>query len=341
MTDTTSNIASAEPAQPTSLPSVAIIGAGLSGISAAHRLHEAGYSPVLFDQGRTVGGRMASKNRGSATFDQGAQFFTTRSDRFTAEVARWVKDGAAVEWCQGFGESDGYARYRGALGMSQLAKHLAEGLQVELRSRVGAVVPLGDCWSLNFDDPELSPWEFDSVILACPAPAGLDALRAGGALMIPEARERAESISYHRVLACMVTVDRAVDFGPTGARQQPEDPTFSFIADNQVKGISAEPAVTFHVGHAASERLWSTKDKKLQAALADDLAAVLGDAKITSFAVKRWSHSGPVDVLPESSLTICAQPGPVIMCGDAFGGAKVEGAFLSGLAAAESLVGDA
>ena len=38
---------------------IAIIGAGLSGLSAANTLHAAGYSVQLFDKSRGSGGRMA------------------------------------------------------------------------------------------------------------------------------------------------------------------------------------------------------------------------------------------------------------------------------------------
>ena len=41
--------------------SIAIIGAGMAGISCARALREAGREVVLFDKGRAAGGRMATK----------------------------------------------------------------------------------------------------------------------------------------------------------------------------------------------------------------------------------------------------------------------------------------
>ena len=53
-----------------------IIGAGLSGLSAAQTLVRSGRSVLVVDKGRGVGGRLATRRIGDATLDHGAQFFT-------------------------------------------------------------------------------------------------------------------------------------------------------------------------------------------------------------------------------------------------------------------------
>ena len=68
--------------------SIAIIGAGMAGISCARALREAGRQVVLFDKGRAVGGRMATKRMalGEATIriDHGAQYITARDGGFAS-----------------------------------------------------------------------------------------------------------------------------------------------------------------------------------------------------------------------------------------------------------------
>src|SRR5450759_4206084 len=57
-----------------SLKSVAIIGAGCSGLAAAHELCNAGYSVTLFEKSNDVGGRVATRKRDGFIYDYGAQY---------------------------------------------------------------------------------------------------------------------------------------------------------------------------------------------------------------------------------------------------------------------------
>ena len=70
---------------------VLIIGAGLAGLSAANKLKEAGRDVLVIDKGRGIGGRLAGRRIGEATFDHGAQFFTAREATFKATVEHWIK----------------------------------------------------------------------------------------------------------------------------------------------------------------------------------------------------------------------------------------------------------
>jgi len=51
---------------------IAVIGAGIAGLSAAYRLQQAGLKPTVFERADTVGGRIQSFRRGEFLFDVGA-----------------------------------------------------------------------------------------------------------------------------------------------------------------------------------------------------------------------------------------------------------------------------
>ncbi len=114
----------------------------MSGLVGARELSVAGWRVVVLEEGRGVGGRMATRRIGNATFDHGAQFFTVRSERFERLVAGWLEAGVIEEWTRGFADAegrhsyDGHPRYRGSEGMNSIPKHLARDLDVRTGERV-------------------------------------------------------------------------------------------------------------------------------------------------------------------------------------------------------------
>jgi hypothetical protein len=84
---------------------VLVIGAGMAGLSAATALQKAGFKPLILDKGKQLGGRMANRRVGGATFDHGAQFVTARDPRFAAllEEAEIAGRAGAAKRSQTFG----------------------------------------------------------------------------------------------------------------------------------------------------------------------------------------------------------------------------------------------
>ena len=50
---------------------IAIIGAGIAGLACARKLAQAGVHAVVFDKGRGIGGRVATRRAGDLRFDHG------------------------------------------------------------------------------------------------------------------------------------------------------------------------------------------------------------------------------------------------------------------------------
>ena len=53
---------------------ILIIGAGITGLIAGYHLNKAGREILIVDKSRGVGGRMATRRIGDASFDHGANF---------------------------------------------------------------------------------------------------------------------------------------------------------------------------------------------------------------------------------------------------------------------------
>ena len=77
---------------------VAVIGAGLAGLTAAGVLAKHGHQVVILEKARGPGGRMSTRRDGNVRFDHGAQYFTARHPRFIAQVEAWQEIGLVQRW---------------------------------------------------------------------------------------------------------------------------------------------------------------------------------------------------------------------------------------------------
>ena len=310
---------------------IIVVGAGLAGLMAAGELTARGHDVTVFDKGRGVGGRLATRRIGDAVFDHGAQFFTVRTDEFAAHVDSWARAGVVREWCHGFGHADGHPRWVGTKGMASIAKHLASGLDVRtgtlafsLRDEDGALV-------MKTDDGV--DHAADRVIVTTPTPQAFGFLMNVG-LELPESLRAGD---YVRTLGLLAVLDSDSHAVPApGGVQEPDD-TFQFIGDNRAKGISPVPALTFHFSPSFSVDHYDDDPEDLHALMLSAVTPWLGDARITESQVKKWRFATPLAVHPERCWS--SPDGRLVLAGDAFAGPRVEAAALSGLAAAAAVSG--
>jgi len=322
-----------------------IVGAGLAGLTAARRLGAAGMRAPILEAQPVAGGRLATlvdldDGPPAAVFDHGAQFFTVRDEAFARRVQTWLAAGVVVEWSRGFATADGsyyadgHPRYRAAKGMATLGSYLAEGLDVYFERPVTSIAVHRSVWRLTTSTGE--QWRARSLILTPPVPQSL-ALLAAGSVRLPEPTQKALArISYEPCIAVMLRLNGLSRLPEPGGMWPLGEP-LAWMADNHRKGISAAPgAVTLHAGTEFSESFWDAPDSEVVRRLVEAAGPWLG-AEVRRSHVRRWRHSKPAWTHPQRAL-YCPEPAPLILAGDAFAGPRVEGAVLSGLAAAEHLL---
>lgn len=316
---------------------VLVIGAGMSGLTAAAELQRAGCRVLVVDKGRGVGGRLASRRIDGAAFDHGAQFITARTSRFAALLEDCRRAGAAEEWHRGVGDGpDVHVRWRGHPAMTSVAKHMARGIEIVPATRVVTLRASRHRWSAETENG--APYSAGAVVLTPPVPQSLAILEAGAVALQPETRARLEGIEYERCLAVMAVLAGPSRLAPPGGLA-PGDGPIAWIADNQLKGISAEPAVTIHATHAFSLEHWERDRQDSARRLLDAANGWLG-ADVRAFQVHGWLYSKPLRVDEEPCAMVSQDP-PLVLAGDAFAGPRVEGAALSGWAAAEAVLAGA
>jgi len=318
------------------MQSCIVIGAGLSGLFAARTLQDAGVRVTVLEREEKVGGRMRTDTVRGGVFDHGAQFFTVRSDRFEEIVKAWISAGVATEWTRGFADAsgehneDGHPRYRGTRGMTAIAEHLAEGLEVRTGAKVSGLHRGERGWEVvagGFN------YEADTLVLT--PPSALTLVDENGLSLPPDARSTLESIAYDPCIAVMVLPDGAGAIPEPGGVQIGGEPLF-WVADNRRKGISEAPALTIHAGPKWSREHLHDDDETVSRLLLEEAKDYVG-TDVGATAVYRWEYSQPVGTHDERFVYVEGPP-PLVFCGDAYGGPKVEGAMLSGLAAAERLL---
>lgn len=145
---------------------IAIVGAGIAGLSCADVLVAAGCTVRMFDKGRGPGGRMSTRRLptrlGDAFFDHGAQYFTVRDADFRAKVAQWSARGLAAPWPEG--RLDAWV---GLPGMNSVVKEMASQHDVHFSHLVKGLARDDQGWTVILD--QKTEGRFDAVVLAVPA----------------------------------------------------------------------------------------------------------------------------------------------------------------------------
>ncbi len=313
-----------------------VLGAGLAGLVAARHLQAHGHDVAVIDKGRGVGGRLATRRIGEARLDHGAQFFTTRGEIFTETVRLALEAGVVSEWCRGFAIEDGYPRYRGTAGMTDLAKWLATDLDLMLDTEVDHIEARdGGVRFCTADGAIVAAG--DQAVVTAPIPQMLALFDRGNVRPDAELDAALRNASYFATLALLAVIDGEPNVAEPGGMQLDDGP-FTFIADNQRKGISPIRALTFHAEHDYSLRRFDDDADEVHAELIEQAAPWIGDATIVESQLKKWRYAGPVTPMPEPTYLIDAGGARIALAGDAFAGPKVEGAFNSGHAAATRLL---
>lgn len=215
--------------------------------------------------------------------------------------------------------------------MNAVAKHLAAGLSVATQTQITRLARDPQGWHL-FTTNDTAVGVFDAVVVAVPA-AQCVALLAGQSALAEQAGRCAMSPCW----AVMLGFDRplAIAYDGVFVANSP----LSWIARNSTKpGRSSDEAWILHAGPEWSAQHIDDPPERVIATLQTEFERALGEElpPAAHSAAHRWRYAVPSDPLYDGALWDAESRQAV--CGDWCQGARIEGAFLSGLAAADRVL---
>ncbi len=308
----------------------------MAGLTAARELTRLGHAVTVLDKGRGIGGRMATRRIGLARADHGAQYLTAQTPGFTDLMESLTAEGVAAGW-----HLNGERSYVGTSGMSGIAKHLAQGLHVQLNEKVVRLTTETTGWRAETETG--SVYRAYTVLLTTPVPQALALLNDSGITLETTDGAALETIRYEPSLTVLATLNQSPALPMPGFLQNPF-PEIAWVVDNQQKGISPEqPSVTIH---ASAAFIHQHLDGDLEAAGRELLGLLQNQipaGSINDVQVHRWRYSHADRQHPHPFLAASA-PFPLLFGGDGFGRedlsglrSGVERAYASGRAMAEFL----
>jgi renalase len=227
-----------EAKQPGSKQTVAIVGAGIAGLTAARQLSHAGVDVTIFEKSGDIGGRMANRTLGTLAFDHGAPSFEINAPAFCDVAASWQP--AVAAW--------GPADYVGVPDMKAPARTLAAGLTIIKSQTVMSFAREANGWALTLSTGERTG-QFSAIALAVPSPQAA-AIAASSRCALPDL----DVAVYRPCWTLMLALDGEPSGRITASQTRVDDPVIQSIVWNSSKPGRAQ-VPTCVVVHATAT--WS------------------------------------------------------------------------------------
>jgi len=325
---------------------IAVVGAGIAGLSCATELQQAGVKVRIFEKSGGAAGRMSTRRGEDWQCDHGAQYFTARDPEFLAELKRWQQAGVAELWTPRISVVSGASprdnaersaadmkridRFVGIPRMTAPGHWLADRLPVKTETTIKQLQRRSDGWHLDSAEHEWFDECFDAVLLALPAPQAVTLLGP----LAPDLSEVARGSTMRGSWAMMLRFAAQVAL-PFDAAFVNKGPLRWIARDSSKPG---RHGLETWLLHASAE--WSEAHIEENATrVAQELLHAfrqLGGPEPAAWTAHRWRYA---DTEPALSKVFAWDADHELgLCGDWLNGGKVEGAWLSGRALAKQVI---
>ncbi len=343
------------------MSSIAIIGAGSSGLAAAHVLQDAGHTATVFEKSRGVGGRAATRRHKGFIYDHGAQYIKGESNsisntfitkRFrTPDLLNitqpvWTFDSAG-HIQEGDPQQNAAPKWTYRSGLTTLAKRMAEGLTIHLNTRIGQIQQLARGWRL-VDTNQQMVGEYAQLLITLPAPQAVELLQASQ--LEPSLQEiaiHALSVAHYNPLISVM-----LGYRPT-PKQRPyyalvnadKAHPISWLAWEHEKDATRVPEgcglLIAQMAPQYSRDHWKQPDaQSVINDVAHQVATLIAEPLTTPIFtdIQHWLYALPTTRADAATLNKQALSHGLAFCGDAFVGGRVHLALEHGVQVAQNII---
>jgi len=318
-----------------SVRSIAVIGSGLAGLTAAILLGQSGNRVTVFEKSRGPGGRLASKRVMDGSADIGAQFFTIRHPGFRIFLHRWAGEDSFAVWEGSFGFQGACNswqpfkpehRYVGVPRMTAITRSLSRHVQLQTGVRIARLEVDNSQWQLCCTKGG-KYGGFDQVVITAP-PA-----QARELLLDSQLNSLAAGLDepVERLLPCWAVAAHYAQ--PVDAQydaMRPNSPVLYWLANNSSKPERYDSGCWW-VMHATPE--WTlehlnTEPQTVAKALTSAFADLCGDTqKPDQTLAHRWLYARSAS--GDTPGYMLNKDLGIGLAGDWLAGGRVEGAWES------------
>ena len=313
--------------------SVAIIGAGLSGITLANLIKKK-FDVEIFEKSRRVGGRMSTRKELPFIFDHGAQFFKIKTIEFLNFCSELFDQRIIRPWNFNLAYFEGnnlkkiriikkkHKYFVGVPDMNSIVKYLSKNCDVALNTKIEKVIKRGKKWYL-YDQSKRLYGGYDWLILTLPGEQNLE--------LIPKSLSfysLVESIKMKAVFSVMIGMNESLNLKYDAALIENIDIAWLAINNSKPRRHCKHSLLVNSSFEYAAKNINSPKEKILKHLLCVTSRLIkyrLSNPSIVK--IHKWRYV-EAEKSPVENYYL-NQNSQIAVCGDWFINSRVEGAFTS------------